>query len=163
MRLATCHRCVRAQPYPRLPGFAPHFRIFCLASAGRERQDQAFIISELALHVTTMLAALDRLEAHGYAFGPRTVTLLATDARAAVAERVATALPGAVTRGVLEHPYYDGGLRYQIGVVGPDGTVLPLIDGGAFEWVAALTSNARLVYLASGMGAQLAATVFKVR
>jgi hypothetical protein len=163
VRLATCHRCVRAQPYPRLPGFAPHFRIFCLASAGRERPDRAFLASELARHITTMLAALDRLEAHGYAFGPRAVTLLATDAGAAVADRIAAALPISVMRGALRHPYYDGGLRYQIGVTGPDGTAFPLIDGGAFEWVAALASNARLVYLASGMGAQLAAMVFKVR
>ena len=38
-----------------------------------------------------------------------------------------------------------------------EGNELPLIDGGAFDWLARLSSNARHVFLASGMGAQLAA------
>src|SRR5437588_2971298 len=37
VRLATSHRCVRAQEIPKLPGFSAHFRMFCLASAGFER------------------------------------------------------------------------------------------------------------------------------
>src|SRR6185369_14541064 len=38
VRLATSHRCVRAQPFPKLPGYAAHFRLFCMVSAGRERE-----------------------------------------------------------------------------------------------------------------------------
>jgi len=34
VRLATSHRCTRAQAVPKLPGFAAHFRMFCLATAG---------------------------------------------------------------------------------------------------------------------------------
>jgi len=41
------------------------------------------------------------------------------------------------------------------------GDDVPLIDGGAFDWVAKLASNRRLVFVASGMGAQLAALLFR--
>jgi hypothetical protein len=158
IRLATAHRCVRAQPVPKGPGFAPHFRIFCLVTSGRERQDHGFLVDALVEHISTMMRALDRLEQHGYTFGTRTITVLATDQRAAVGDRIAAALaPAAVSRARLEHAYYNGGLRYQIGITATNGTVLPMIDGGAFDWVATLASNARLTFVASGMGSQLAA------
>ena len=65
VKLATCHRCVRAQELPKQPGFAPHFRIFCLASAGREQKDQGFVVDALIEHISIMLDALERLERHG--------------------------------------------------------------------------------------------------
>ena len=66
IRLATSHRCVRAQVFPNQKGFAAHFRIFCLASAGHERENREFLSSALAEHINTHLAALERLAQHGY-------------------------------------------------------------------------------------------------
>jgi hypothetical protein len=107
------------------------------------------------------LAAFDRLEQHGYAFPDRRVTVLATPARATLADRVAAAVTAApVSRGVLEHPYYDG-LRFQISTRSVEGDTVPLVDGGLFDWLTRLTSNRRLVMVASGMGAQLAAYRFR--
>ena len=40
-------------------------------------------------------------------------------------------------------------------VTAPDGSPVPLADGGAFDWLTQLTSNRRAVYIASGAGAQL--------
>jgi hypothetical protein len=68
VRLATCHRCVRAQAFPRRPGFSRHFRIFCLATAGRELKDHGFAVEALMEQIDTHLAALDRLQGHGYTF-----------------------------------------------------------------------------------------------
>jgi hypothetical protein len=45
-------------------------------------------------------------------------------------------------------------------VTAPDGSRLPLIDGGALDWLAQLTSNRRAVFLATGLGAQLIALRF---
>jgi hypothetical protein len=161
VRLATCARCVRAQELPKLPGYAPHFRIFCLVSAGREQADHAVAGAELGTHIATHLAAFDRLARHGYAFPDRRVTVLATPARAALADRVAADVSGVpVERGSLEHPYYDG-IRFQISTRSVDGDGVPLVDGGAFDWLTKLTSNYRLVTIASGMGAQLAAHRFR--
>lgn len=162
IHLATSQRVIRAQPVPPLPGYAPHFRIFVLASAGIETKDHGFTAAAIERHVRTMLGALDRLEHHGYAFGARRVDLLASPARAELADRIAAALGELpVRRQLLEHRYYSAGLRYLLWVTAPDGTQLPLIDGGAFDWLARLTSNRRAVYIASGGGAQLIALRFR--
>jgi hypothetical protein len=162
VRLATSHRAVRAQPTPKQPGFAPHFRIFCLASGGRERANRSFVVSELTRHITTYLAALERLEAKDYAFPNRRLNVLATPERAELADRIAADISGVpVSRGALTHEYYDG-LRFQI-AVGDQTSGIPLIDGGAFDWLGTLMSNQRMVFVASGMGSQLAAYAFRSR
>jgi hypothetical protein len=161
IRLATCHRCVRAQEVPKHPGFAAHFRIFCLTSAGRERKDQAFVVDELVEHIRTHLSALDRLEQHGYAFPARSVRILATSARQPLARRIAAALGGvSIAHEPLDHNYYDG-LRFMIHMRSPAGEQIPLIDGGAFDWLRKLTSNRKMVFVASGMGSQLVAHLFR--
>jgi hypothetical protein len=162
VRLTTSQRCVRAQELPKLPGFAAHFRMFCLATAGQEQQDHGFVVSALAEQIATLLSALDRLEQHGYAFPDREVRVLATAERAHVADRIAGGMSGVrVTRAVLEHPYYNNGLRFQIDSRSTSGSAIPLIDGGAFDWVAKLASNRRFVFVASGMGSQLAAYLYR--
>ena len=162
VHLATSQRVIRAQPVSNRPGYASHFRIVVLASAGIEARDHAFTVAALERHIRTMLAALDRLEAHGHAFGARRVDLLATPARAALADRIAASLDGvAAHRKPLDHPYYSAGLRYLLWVTTPDGAELPLIDGGAFDWLAQLSANRRAVYVATGAGAQLIALRFR--
>jgi hypothetical protein len=161
VRLATCHRAVRAQALPKQTGFAQHFRILCLASAGREQKDQAFVVGELLLHIATHLAALDRLERHGYVFPDRRLTVLATPARAHLGDRIAESIAGvALERRVLDHPYYDG-LRFMIASRGVNGAEIPLIDGGRFDWIGTLTANRKMALVASGMGSQMAATLFR--
>ncbi len=161
VRLATCHRAVRAQAVPKQAGFAQHFRIFCLASAGREQKDQAFVVGELSRHIATHLAALDRLERHGYAFPDRRLTVLATADRAHLADRIAEhAFGPPVERQILEHAYYQG-LRFMIASRDINSEESPLIDGGAFDWIGTLTANRKMVFVASGMGSQRAATLFR--
>jgi hypothetical protein len=158
VHLATCHRPVRAQPVPKLPRWSQHFRMFVLASGGIETKDHEFTIETMVMHVRTMLAALARLEDHGYAFGARRLEVLATPERAAVADRIATAITDVpVSRMPLEQAYYFG-LRYKLMVTALDGTELFLVDGGAFDWLAKLTSNRRAVYIATGTGSQLMAS-----
>jgi hypothetical protein len=78
-----------------------------------------------------------------------------------VGDRIGELLNLAVGRGALDHAYYSGGLRYQIWVTAPDDAAIPLIDGGAFDWLARLAANRRAVYIASGTGSQLIAWSFK--
>jgi hypothetical protein len=163
VRLTTNHRCVRAQAFPKLPGFAAHFRMFCLVSAGHERGSHGFLVDAASEHLRTQLAALARLEQHGYAFPGRKVKLLATARFAAHAERIAATIDGVpVTRAPLEHDYYDG-IRFNVMVTAPSGEEIPFIDGGTFDWLRKLTSNHKMVFVASAMGSQLAAFLFKKR
>ena len=163
VRFATSHRCVRAQEVPKGPGFAQHFRIFCLATGGAEQKDHAFVIGALTEQIATHLAAMDRLEQHGYAFPERSLTVLGTPARASVADRIAAAVHGIpVSRASLDNSYYDG-LRFMLNVRATEGQSIPFVDGGAFDWLGQLTSNRKLVFVASGMGSQLAAHLFRSR
>src|SRR5690606_16602626 len=157
--LATSHRTIRAQAPPDKPGYAAHFRLFALASAGREGKDHAVAQAGLVRHITTMQRALDRLEQHGYRFGARRIDVLASDDRTGLADRVAAAVGG--TRLPLEHPYYSGGVRFMLWVTTPAGEEVMLVDGGLFDWVATLTSNQRNVFVATGMGPQLVATLLR--
>ena len=80
----------------------------------------------------------------------------------ALGDRVAAAVTGSgasVTRDVLEHLCYDG-LRFLISTRTTTGAQAPPIDGGAFDWLR-ITSNHRLTMVASGMGAELAAYLFR--
>jgi hypothetical protein len=162
VRLASSHRCVRAQAIPKQPGFAAHFRMFCLASAGHERENREFVRDALAEHINTHLAALDRLGRHGYLTQIRTVRLLATQRSAQLAERVAKTVNADVRHQALDHPYYDG-IRFMIDVRVGEGGAIPLIDGGAFDWVRKLCSNNKLAFVASGMGSQLIADQLRKR
>jgi hypothetical protein len=163
VRLATSHRCIRAQEIPKVRGFTANFRIFCLASAGIERQSHAFVVDAVAEHITVILNALDRLEQHGFAFPGRRITVFATEANGELGDRIVAMLgQPAISRALLEHPYYNGGLRFQIAAQASDGIEKPLIDGGTFDWVAKLTSNRRAVYVASGLGSQLVPLMFRV-
>jgi hypothetical protein len=162
VRLATSHRCVRAQPIPKRRGFTANFRIFCLASAGLERQNHAFVVDAVAEHLKTMSHALDQLEQHGFAFPERRITVLAREDTAALGDRIVATLGDVVVaRALLEHPYYNRGLRFQIAARSSEGLEVPLIDGGAFDWVAKLMSNRRAVYVASGFGSQLVHLLFR--
>jgi hypothetical protein len=154
VRLATSHRCVRAQPIPKRRGLTANFRIFCLASAGLERQNHAFVVDAMVEQMKTMLHAMDQLEQHGFAFPERRITVLTREDRVVLGDRM-------VARALLEHPYYNQGLRFQIAARSNEGIEIPLVDGGAFDWVAKLTSNRRAVYLASGLGSQLVTLMFR--
>jgi hypothetical protein len=161
VRLATSHRCTRAQALPKRPGFAAHFRMFCLASAGYERKNRELTSAALVDHINTHLRALARLERNGYTVSTCGVRLLSTERNTDLASKVAARVQGAsVEHEVLNHPYYDG-IRFMIDVAAPDGSKLPLIDGGAFDWLRKLTSNNKLVYVASGMGSQILAMLFR--
>jgi len=162
VRLATSHRCVRAQAIPKQPGFTAHFRIFCLATAGVEQQNHACVVDAMTEQITVMIGALDQLEQHGFSFPDRRITVLTTSERAALGDRIVAALEDyAVARAVLEHPYYNHGLRFQIAARSHEGIELTLIDGGAFDWVGKLTSNSRAVYVASGLGSQIVPLMFR--
>jgi hypothetical protein len=135
--------------------------MFCLVSAGHERKDRAFTVEALVEHLHTHLKALRRLEQNGYSFPDRSITLLSTPACRPLAERIAAAVDSErIAHGLLGHEYYAG-LRFMVNARAPDGSDVPLIDGGAFDWLHKLASNRKLALVASGMGSQLAAYLFR--
>jgi hypothetical protein len=159
VRLATVHRCVRAQPFPKQPGFTAHFRIFCLATGTLKGPDHDGVAAAMVEHIRAHQRGFERLEEFGYRFPDVLVTVLATERSASLADRICAALGGQIERGALQHPYY-GGLRFMIRARAASGEHLPIADGGAFDWLARLTSNRKLSFVASGLGTQLIAHAF---
>ena len=64
--LCSSHRVVRLQPFD-VPGFTPHFRLFCLASAGRDTGSDGFEVAALREHVECYLRLFRSLDAEGFA------------------------------------------------------------------------------------------------
>jgi hypothetical protein len=159
VRICTSQRVVRAQPAPKKPGFAQHFSIFCLASAARALPDHMALEAMLHEHVTTHLSSLEALRRDGWKIPPVTIRWLAIPELAHVAKRLAARFDLPTEIVALDHPYYDGGLRFMLNLAGETGAI-PLIDGGAFGWVARLTNNRRFHYVASGLGLQLVPLLF---
>jgi hypothetical protein len=160
VKLATNHRCVRAQQVPNQPGYAAHFRLFCMSTAGHERKDRGLLVEAISEHIQTQLSAMNRLEQHGYAFPERTLKILTDPAHGPLAERIAATAGMPAVLGSLAHDYYDG-LRFMISARSTHGDAMPLIDGGSFDWLRKLTSNRKLTFVASALGSQLAAYLYR--
>jgi hypothetical protein len=132
----------------------------------RDRHWATSVIDEdalkaLAQHIRAHLVGLDRLEIHGYRFPNRIVKLLATAEREPLAQRVAANLSDMeIVHDTLAHEYYHG-LRFMIQAASAQGQDIPLIDGGAFDWLAKLTANRKMVFVASAIGSQIAAYPFR--
>ncbi|HEY7335180.1 MAG TPA: hypothetical protein VH639_09870 [Bryobacteraceae bacterium] len=64
VRVCSSHRVVRLQPFD-FPGFTPHFRLFALVSAGRDKGASRFEIHELRTHIRFYLKLFRALNAEG--------------------------------------------------------------------------------------------------
>src|SRR5262245_5551840 len=159
VRFATSHRCVRAQAPPKGPGMAAHFRLFCLTTAGHETQNHDFLVAAFIEHVRFHVDALERLAAMGYSFPQPRLKLLSVPAREHLAKRIAATVTHVpIDLAPLEQKYYDG-LRFTLTATSPTAGEVMLSDGGAFDWLATLNANRKLVFVASAMGSQRAAAV----
>jgi ribosomal protein S18 acetylase RimI-like enzyme len=165
IRLCSRSRALRLQP-TEVPWFTPHFALFSLVSAGRDRGSFAFEIESLAEHLRVYLALLRRLAREGYALSGIEVAVgdTARDARrldaaaAAVLEPLAAEFPEARFRVDQERKHglaYYAGLCLRIDAVDPTGAALNLADGGFTDWTRRLLSNAKERLLVSGIGIEL--------
>jgi hypothetical protein len=165
VRLCSVHQVLRAQPLPKGAGFSRHFRLLTLAEAGPARAEDGFEVDAFARHVGVFERFLDGLRAQGSVFPRVQATLQSSPAREVVADRVAARLASAlprieIARESFESTYYDG-VRVLFGADAPNGEHLNLGDTGAFDWVAKLTANRRLRFVASGLGLHRASESFR--
>ena len=166
-RLCTVHQVLRAQALPKGPGFSRHFRLLTLAEAGPARAEDGFEVGAVARHLAVFGRFLEALAAQGCTFPGRRALLQVAAGSETLAARVeqalARALPHvALARESFESRYYAG-VRVLIGADAPSGEHLNLGDVGLFDWVAKLTSNRRLRFVASGLGLHRAARQFARR
>jgi hypothetical protein len=156
VKLATAHRCVRAQPVPPGAGFQAHFSLFSMASAGHERAGHGFVVDAMVEQISVLVSALMSL-----GLPMPGLRLLATPQRQHLAQQVAGRVSARWPTMPVAHegapPAYYDGLRFMIDGLGTAGERYPLADGGAFDWLQRLASNHKLAFVASGLGTQLLA------
>lgn len=165
-RLCTVHQTLRAQPLPRDKGYSRHFRLFALAEAGLARADHGFEVDAFARQVTCFERLFVALERElGCVVPRRRLVLRAATNReplaARVEERLARDLPGLpLTREPFDSVYYDG-VRVLFGGDASPGEFCLVGDLGLFDWMARLTSDRRMRFVASGFGLQLVPLLFR--
>lgn len=188
-RLCASARMMRLQPFDR-PGYAPHFRLFALVTAGRDRGNDEFQTDALREQLHVYLDWLRRLDTLGYRFADVEVTVSDTEQCRARAEHKEAGRPDperAITR--LEHVnervfctlrpefpsvrfafeetrthainYYDG-LCLHLNATDPSGQRHPLGDGGFTNWTQRLVGNRKERILVSGAGSELISKRFRI-
>lgn len=165
VRLCGSHRLLRLQPLPKIKGYAPHFRIFTMTTAGRDLGDERFEVETLLEHITVYLQLFRRLEQQGWATGGRRVSISHTDPKASAArlqERVIEPLRVAWPEVQVEYDphreqgrHYYRGYRLKIELTDREGQSMALGDGGFSTWTQQLLSDRKERFFASAIGTEL--------
>jgi hypothetical protein len=170
IRLCSRSRQLRLQPFDG-PGYSPHFEVFSMVTAGRDRGSLAFEMESLREHLDVYLALLQRLNDAGCRFNSVTVAISDTardgrrleQAQREVFEPLRARYPDAAFRVDLEREqarrYYDG-LCLSLHADDREGRHLNLADGGFTDWTRRLLSNAKERLLVSGLGMERIAKCF---
>lgn len=164
VRLCTLHQVLRAQALPPQKGFSRHFRMFAMAQAGAARPEHGFEVDAIARAVSVFDHLFDACEANGARMPERRATIFFDAARATCADRIRASLARSVPHvELVSEPFesrYYAGVRVLFGARSAEGHHIPIADTGVFDWVAQLTSNRRMRFVASGMGIQLVPLLF---
>jgi hypothetical protein len=152
LHLATSHRVVRPQNYGDGKMLA-HFRLFALASGGRDRGGYGFEAEALGRQVGLLLETFGQFLAPGTALrlGYTRTTAPNVDARLDALRSVAQANGAALFEEVGREAaggYYAG---FCFHIFAGD---LQLADGGVVDWGAKLTGNGKERMVISGCGVE---------
>lgn len=154
VRLCSVDRVLRLQSFPE--GWAQHFSLFSLLSAGRATAEHGFEIDALRDHVATYLRLLTAVR-------DGDIVVEVCDPREAlVEERVYEPLrrqfPGVAFSFNPDREraraYYDG-LLLEVVVRTATGERLSIADGGLTDWTQRLLSNRKERLFVSGLGLEL--------
>ncbi|GAB4037062.1 hypothetical protein [Spirosoma gilvum] len=160
LRFSTLHRHLRTPPVPNIPGFRPHFKIACFATAGRDTGNYQFEKEALAEQIAMMTVFFrDTLQVdqlvfrlyprNGYRDPISFVTMLGDYLR-----QQPTAVPiDVMTDGLNGNNYYKG-LQYKM-VITLHGQTVDIGDGGFVDWTQQLLQNKKERLLTSGIGIEL--------
>jgi hypothetical protein len=159
VRLATVQRVVRAQRFPA--GWAAHFGLFAMVTAGRDRGSHRFERAALGEQLRFGVAAL---RAAGVARVQVALTPL-SEAGERIAAELAEGAGGLVTSAdiVLDEDRAGGrgyyrALCFKVNAL-VDGAVEEIGDGGFTDWTARLLANGKERLLISGYGTDRLAAV----
>jgi hypothetical protein len=165
LRLCARSQQVRLQPF-NVPGHSPHFTLFSMVTAGRDRGSLAFEVESLREHLGIYLGFLRRAGSAGYTFRDVKVAVSDTErneqrlerARAEVLQPLAARFPEVTLEIDLSREqgrHYYAGLCLKLDATDPSGLQMNLADGGFTDWTQRFLSNAKERLLVSGLGIEL--------
>jgi hypothetical protein len=171
IKLCARSKQLRLQPI-KAAGFSPHFNLFSMVTAGRDRGSLAFELESLREQLGLYLAFLRRLGTMDFHITSVDIAVsdTATDegrlqrARAEVLEPLAAEYPGAALRIDLTREQgrsYYSGLCLRLDAFNREGQRINLADGGFTDWTQRLLSNAKERLLVSGLGIELLVKLFR--
>jgi hypothetical protein len=167
-RLCASHRLLRPH-LPDNPASFPHFRVFSLCTAGRDRGSYGFEVAALREHLDFYLRLLQSAGQAGF-------RLEAVQTNLAVFDQSRYPILEAEVLEWLSHRYSDvefmldreqgsgqgyySGVRFKIYARDQAGTEYFLVDGGFTDWTQQLLSNRKERLLISGMGSERFVSLF---
>jgi hypothetical protein len=167
-KLCASHRLLRPH-LPDDPASFPHFRIFSLCTAGRDRGSYGFEVAALREHLEFYVGLLQSAGQAGFRLG-------AVRTRITVFDETRYPVLKAEVLEVLSHRYsevefmfnrehengagYYSGVRFQMYARDQAGTDYFLVDGGFTDWTQQLLSNRKERLLISGLGSERFISVF---
>jgi hypothetical protein len=165
LKLCARSHQVRLQPFD-VPGYSPHFTLFSMVTAGRDRGSFAFEVESLREHLGIYLGMLRRMGSAGYTLRDVKVSVSDTErneqrlerARAEVLQPLAAQFPDVTLEIDLTREQgrnYYSGLCLKLDASNASGQQMSLADGGFTGWTQRLLSNAKERLLVSGIGMEL--------
>lgn len=172
LKLCSRSRPLRLQPMPDLPGYFPHFGLFSMVTAGRDRGSFDFEVESLREHIGVYLELFELVGARGFAVSDVAVSVSDTArderrtrrAEADVLAPLSAAHPRvrfAIDTSREQGRSYYSGLCLSIWAKDAAGQSMNLADGGFTDWTRRLLSNAKERLLVSGVGLELLAKCFR--
>jgi hypothetical protein len=162
--LCSSHRVLRTQAQQAAPGVLAHFRLFGLASAGRDEGSLHFEVSSLREQIAFYLQVLRAVSSLGYQLHGVRVALTPLAAgqwTQVLSEQVLRPLMADYpdTRCALDPGRQTGRGYYttacfHISATTSAGNELELVDGGFTTWTQQLLSNQKERLLISGLGTE---------
>jgi hypothetical protein len=163
VKLCASHRLLRTQPVTDAR-FTPHFRIFCLCSAGRDQGSFRFEGLHLREHITFYLSFLKKCIAAKSDY--QSIEVLLTDItqkrRNSIREKVIKPLQVKFPDlNISFYPQRQAALRYYqevcfyVRIKDAAGKPYDVADGGFTHWTQQVLNNRKERILTSGIGTEL--------
>ena len=161
-KLCASHRLLRPH-LPNDPASFPHFRIFSLCTAGRDRGSYGFEVAALREHLEFYLRLLQSAQQAGFRLEAVRNSITVFDEtryqvlKAEVLDKLSRNYSNVEFIFNQEQEsgqgYYSG-VRFQIYARDKAGTDYFIVDGGFTDWTQQLLSNRKERLLISGMGSE---------
>ncbi len=170
-KLCASHRLLRPH-LPDDPASFPHFRIFSLCTAGRDRGSYAFEVAALREHLEFYLRLLQSAGQAGFRLSAVRTSMTVFDEtrypvlKAEVLDEFSHSYPNVEFMFNQEQKSGQGyylGVRFQIYATDQASGEYFLVDGGFTDWTQQLLSNRKERLLISGMGSERFVSIFGKR